>query len=307
MAVVITSPEFSFVGIVAEEAQPCSWGTLPCLPVSVLNDLSFQLKVAVSGADKAWFNVEFEQDGDTLEYTIQGKVCIDCEDAGVETDAFSFSATWTLVEEGTTDHWIGNFVANGNETIFNSYDIGQCFNLCFHKVLIDVTDPTVILGLTTTPIVCSDTCFARIDDTCYTSVLTYSNDESAFDFNYDTAFFNTVRLNLYLHSPVNVEEEKSYSKSDGSTVKLMHRIWKDYKVKTDLWGDHWLEKLAVATAHDTLRITCTYSGIVNKTFVRMEKIDIGWLEQDSPGINVAQGNTTLRLANPRASINSNCL
>jgi len=305
MAVVITSPQFSFLQIDILQ-ETCSWITPPCLPMFTPSDLSFQMYVAVSGTDKDWFNIEFDASGTLSEYTIQARICEDCDDASDVDREFSWGATWTKITEDTTDIWVGNFTFNGNETKWTALDFNTCFNICFHKVLIAVSDPTVVVGLTTTPIECTDTCFTKIVDECYTSVITYGNNDNAFDFNYENSWSNTIRLFMYLHSPLPVEEEKSYAKSNGSTKKLMHRIWTDYKVKTDYFTDDMHMQLTIATAHDTVSIYDVYSRIINKEFVRTEKFDIAWMEEQSPGINVAQATTTLRLAIPRATINSNC-
>lgn len=59
----------------------------------------------------------------------------------------------------------------GLPDFFNYFDVGECFRIMISKPSID--DQTF----------CSN-CFQRIFDDCHTTVLQYTNDENAFDFNY---------------------------------------------------------------------------------------------------------------------------
>lgn len=259
----------------------------PCLPVYELQDLAFQVIARVTGASK-----------ETFEFTdFWGQVTTDCPEVDL-TRIENFTSLWeqTVVGEGSEpDIWVGNFSFNVSTT-FSDLGIGDCFTISIQGQS----------GFTPENIGCLATCFTRIGDICYTTKMIYSNNQNAFDFVYNGSFANKLRLPMYLHSPTNAEEEKSYSKSDGSSVKLMHRIWKDYRLKTDLFPAHWIEKLTVALAHDTINLTNTYSGVADY-FIRMEKVDVDWMQEQSPGVNLAHANTIVRLASARASINSNCV
>ncbi len=284
MAILLTSPEFSFMDIVAP-TETCGWSERPCLPVFNLGDLSFQVIATVTGADKATFNND----------PINAGITNDCDNPGIL--IANYTGEWTLTETGVgadPDIWIGNFgyVTQGT---FPFFAVGECFGVMMFN-----NGGATTFG-------CFTQCFVKIGDECYTTKFIYRNNENAFDFDYtDPAFSNRIRLPLYLHSPTNPEEEKSYAKSDGSSVKLMHRIWKDYRVKGDYMTEDVIEKFTVMTAHDTVNITCTYSG-VSDYFIRTEKVEPAWMEEQSPGIIVAQYLTTLRMASPRATINSNCV
>ena len=288
MAIVLTAPRYSFVQIDEQTSEPCSWYGDTCLPVYNLNDLEFQLFATVTGSDKGLF----------FALQINGFITTDC--SILDNSHANYTAIWTKVTTGAysnPDIWHGKFVYASNNG-FSSLSDQECFYISF------IVAPHTESGFH----VCSYTCFKKIVDDCFTSVLGYRNNEDAFYFDYsDTIFFNRVRLPLYLHSPTFAQEEKSYSKSDGSTVKRMHRIWKDYKVKTDYIINDWHEKFNIATAHDALFIECSYVGLNNVQFIRTEKIEIGWMEEDSPNINVAQAKTILRIASPLQNINSNCL
>jgi len=155
----------------------------------------------------------------------------------------------------------------------------------------------------------STTCFYKEPETCFNTLIQYNNQENAFGFSYTGApggYFNSVRLNLYLHSPVNDEQQQVYEKSDGSTQKIMHRIWKDYDFKTDYYPDEIHEKLNVATAHDTVLLTSSLAGLSATAFVRKEKIDITWYQENVPRNPLGQAKGKLRLAIPRSTINNNC-
>jgi len=284
MAITYSSPLFSFLQL-SESDPTCSSSERPCLPVKELNDLAFQMIASVTGADKATFY-------DTV--FINAAISFDCK-ASLLTEE-NWTGTWfkTTIGAGSEpDIWVGNFVYNTG-AIWSLIDINQCFGI-------------ILYAEGGAEVACFDTCFKKITDDCYTSVIGYRNNENAFDFDYsESTFFNRVRLPLYLHSPTNSEEQKTYSKSNGSSVKLMHRIWKDYRVKTDYFTDGMLERFAVATAHDGVYITCSYSDLSNAQFIRTEKVEIDWQEENIPVFNLAQGKTTLRLASPRANINSNC-
>lgn len=291
MAIELTSPEFSFIQITEPSDGSCAWYGNLCLPVYELADLSFQIIATVSDADKETFQDE----------TIYAQVIDDCPKDQPFNVYQNYNVEWTLTDEGVgyaPDTWVGNFqynVANG----FTELGSGDCFSLGIYKLPGSVGYPDLLA--------CIETCFQKITDTCFTAQIGYRNNENSFDFDYsDQLYFNRVRLPFYLHSPTNPEEEKSYTKSDGSSVKLMHRIWKDYKVKTDYFHQSWVEKFTIATAHDGVYITDDYIGVTAAQFIRMEKVDTAWMEEQSPGINIAQSITTLRLASPRATINSNC-
>lgn len=294
MAIVLTTPTFSFLQF-SENDQPCAWSEKPCLPVYDLNDLRFRVNAAVTGDDKA----------DFATYAIGAGITLDCDTPGILTE--NYRGTWVMTESGEGDNpdlWVGVMKWN-DDGLFPLYDAGQCFSIMLFKTSNAHTGEYSLE--------CLETCFTKITDTCSphpSSIVEYYNDSNAFDFNYTelpgSGDANRVRLEIYFHSPTDAIEQKSYAKSDGSTKMIMQCIWKDYRVKTNYFPDEWHERLVVATAHSNVLITCDYAGLNQDSFVRTEKIDIDWKEEDIPYYQLAQGKTTMRLAIPRSNVNSNC-
>lgn len=284
MAIQLTSPIFSFLQF-TEDTEACVWTERPCLPVYELEDLQFQILAEVTGNNKSDFPLV---EGNS----IYGSVSLDCE-VNILSEQ-NYSSTWVKYETGegeNPDKYVGYFSYNiGN--IWDLISIGECFSIMIYT-------GSYSLG-------CFDTCFKKIAYDCFTSVLAYRNNENAFGFRYDNPTYNRVRLYFYPHSPSNTEENKSYAKSDGSTVLLTYRLWKDYKVKVDYMLQSWIERFTVATAHDDVRITSDYAALNQDAFVRIEKVEPAWNEEQIPQFNMAQSSTVLRLAAVRENVNSNC-
>jgi hypothetical protein len=284
MAINLSSPKYSFIQLFEQYNEPCAYDYINCLPVYNLSDIAFQMIAEVTGGDKTTF----------ASAQINAGITTDCASPGILVN--NWIGTWTKTVTGGTDPdiWIGDFKFHTN-TLFTGLAVGTCFNIMFFKQ----TDQTHVSD-------CTYTCFTKIADTCYTTAMNYRNNSNAFYFDYsDATFYNKIRLPFYLHSPTFAEENKSYQKSDGSSVLLFSRIWKDYKVKTDYMLDNLHEKFQIATAHSDILVDCSYSGI-SEAVIRTEKIEVAWIEEESPFINVAQAKTTFRIATPVQSINSNC-
>lgn len=285
-----SSPPFSFMDVQNPADTDCATNDFPCLPVQFLNQLQFQ--------------VLCETDDDNfLDLEIFASVFTECGSDGVHRNK-NWTSTWHKVSaDGDPLVFAGNFTSRNSDG-FDTLMAGDCFNI---SIYIATTDTNIFQY-------CFTQCFVKTasgdqQDECYTTVYEYRDSTNSFGFYYSApdfdTFTNIIRLPTYLHSPVNVEEEKSYAKSDGSTKKLMHRIWKDYQVKTDYFPAGWLEKFAIMTAHSELHVVDAYGG-VNDYMVRMEKVEIDWKESDIPFFKLAQGKTTLRLAAPRQTLNTNC-
>ena len=225
-------------------------------------------------------------------------------------NVYEFSSPATATDwNNLTLSWIDYFSANGNVANWEAMANCTCFSICIYRVT-----PVVVSGLFGSPqlqwhvttLGTLSNCFIKAVHLCdtpacnvpsppascevptrYTSLLQYRNNSDAFGFWYDeapaalqpggaTPFYNSVRLPFYLHSPVYTEDQMTYQLSDGSSQKLSHRIWKDYKFKTDYWYDDWVQKFVVATAHDEVVISSPYANVVDENFVRIEKIDTEW-------------------------------
>lgn len=285
MGLGIITPPFSFIQF-AEPGMVCSDNARPCLPLVYVTDLGFRIQIRVSGDDREAFEG----------YEVSAGFVVDCDSPGIIPR--NYFADWYLVEPGDgsdPDLWEGVFQFNDNG-LFPIYEVGQCLYLAIFKN----SDGSLID--------CLETCFKKSDDMCYSTLLRYRNNEDAFGFNYTAPLnaFNRVRLPFYLHSPVNAEEEKSYAKSDGSSMLISARLYKDYKVTSDYWPEDWIEKFAVATKHDTVIVTNDYAGLDNDGVLRTDALDINWRTEDMPTFKLAQVKTTMRLTAARSTINNNC-
>ncbi len=285
MAVVFSVPPYSFLQF-TEPERACAWEDRPCLPVYALTDLQFQVFAEVDGDDKDAFE----------SYHIGAGVTLDCEPGTIVTA--NYTGTWHQLTTGTygnPDTWVGYFTYS-TEGLFALYPVGQCFSIGIFR-----TDDAGV-GL----IECFGTCFTKISDVCYTSILAYRNGSNAFGFDYTSPVYNRVRLPFHCHSPIFSEEKTEYAKSDGSSVLLSYRLWKDYKIKTNYLFDYIHDRFGVGLSHSDIRITDTYSGLNQEAIVRTEKIELNWVESETPQFNVAQGSTVIRLAAARENVNSNC-
>jgi hypothetical protein len=316
MSVVLSSPAYSYIQIQEPELPTdCVKEIGLCLPIYLPSDLSFQLIAKVSGADKDWFEIQFET-GDpvtTHKETVWARVCVDCANIEEPYVDLPHSMTWTgrwrKIEEGSTDTWVGNFTTNGNDAPFLDLPIGTCFNLCFHKVQINIDDETETEGLSTVPIACTDTCFQRIDDDCFTSWFTYQSNEDSMGFIYTSAskvvnFANQVRLPCYLRDIQFPIEEMSYEKSNGDEIKLYARIHEDYELVVDWIPKAWHKRLVILLHHDIVKIDNPNDGFAKQMFiVCKEKYQIDWPKhpwQHAPAI------TRVKRAKSINLVNSNC-
>jgi hypothetical protein len=281
--------------------------------------------------------------------TLAARVCTNCDD-GLMLDPtandFQWIATACMITPGNNGFqltWYFQFT--GTLTEWNALKDNQCFQICIYGVGLLQTYPeyaninpnlggiypyNTIAAIAEPQIACSYTQFSKITDECDaypTAVLQYANVSDAFGFFYDGLgqltppginYLESIRLPLYLHSPEYAEEQMSYQRSDGSTLKLVHRIWTDYKFKADYLDAATLNALVVATAHDFVFITSHYQGIdpwsggAYQTgdvtqFVRNEKIEIEWQQETIPRFKLGQAKGTIRLAEPASNVNSNCV
>lgn len=314
MAVTLSAPPYSFVQITEpERATGCVDEFNLCLPIKALSDLSFQLIANVPKADEPWFEVEFDEAGDTMKHTIWGMICVACDNTGeFGPTSFSFTGRWRQIAEGGSgaDTWLGNFTFNGQEELFNELVSGGCFNICFYRVKINVLDLTEVVGVTTALIACTDTCFQKIDDDCYTSFFTYNNKEDSMGFVYThpitgaVNFANQVRLPCFLRDIQFPTEEKSYKKSNGDRVKLFARIDEEYELKVDWVYKSWHKRIVVLLHHDTIRIDNDNDGSLSNMHITCdEKYEINWPEEP---YQLAPAKTKVKRAAGINIVNSNC-
>jgi hypothetical protein len=276
-------------------------------------------------------------------------ICTDCNNPP---DVKNFDLMWKCTAVAPTGN--SNRLTGANEYVLyfqptgittnNSWAnvaTGACFNLAFYYLqyaYIQHSPGNVVFEMVAnTPLGdCSYTCFKKMDgqdcDSYPTSVLQYANNSDAFGFYYDALielvdninYLNSIRLPVYLHSPAQAEDQMSYQKSDGSTLKLSHRIWTDYKLKSDYLSADQHAALVAATAHDLVFIACGYAGLnpwplnlygipsayqytgTPTQFVRTEKIEVEWQQETMPRFKLGQAKGTLRLALAAENVNTNC-
>lgn len=282
-----------------------------CLPMFAQNDIAFQVFAEVSDGDKATFEQTVEIEEVAQRQTVIGAICTDCTPpADPGPSYFNYVATWRKLSTGDSDLWVGNFFSNGNETIFTALPVGSCFNICFHVAMVSRGDDQELINLNTIPIECSDTCFQKITDTCYTSLFTYQNKEDSMSFIYTDGaggvnFFNSVRINAFLGRAQFPKTERTYRKSDQSYIKLFARIDEEYELFVDWFPKGWHSKVAIMIDHDTVTVTNKNDGPVNQMqIVCTEAYDIEW-PSDMEVVN-APARTKVRRAQPLHSQNNNC-
>ncbi len=315
MAVTLSNPPYSFVEIYNPRTivDDCMEDIPLCLPVKGQLDLSFQIIASVTGSDKDWFNQNSTSGEDTFKSTVWARICSECgnidpEEPNINT-SFSWSGVWRKIETGGTDIWIGNFTGTLNPARFNALTVGECFKICFYRVQYNIEDVTTLTGVTTTLIGCTETCFVKITDECYTSRFTYGCNEDTNGFIYtdesgDINFTNAVRLPCYLRNMQLPSSEKSYVKSSGAKTKLYERTDEEYDLVIDYMPNQWHKNMKVLLGSDNTQIqNVNSSGNTYWPFVNNEKYDIGLPDEDYPN---KPATTKIVRSEALSLINSNC-
>jgi hypothetical protein len=138
-------------------------------------------------------------------------------------------------------------------SLSSQVDMGECFKLMLMYVPINTDSGTRAVG--DTVFIGFTNSFQRIDTSaCFTSVLTYSNNSNAFDFQYLWGKPNVVELPMYLRDPKMENDQKVYTKSDGTLVKLYERKEEVYTLETDLMPYAWHKALDIALSQDNVAI-----------------------------------------------------
>lgn len=321
-----------------------------CLPMEFTSDLAFQIALSITGIDdlKYLFNT-FTESGVNVMGKIGATISIDGVnpynadyDSGenfYEPQGMEWVCTGLSLVGGT--EYIFYMQPTGYTTAFNALlENNQCFSILLYKTMWSETFTgsgvwTVYNGVDYNDTLENDKlafgfsegCFYKTIEDCNaypTALLQYANNSDAFGFYYDFLpelvdninFLNSIRLPLYLHSLDFPEEQTSYNRSDGSALKIAHRVWEDYKFKTDDLNNQQHLALAIATAHDLVFITCPYAdleapdytlSLTLTQFIRTEKINVTWLQENTPRWKTGQGSGVLRLALANAYVNSNCV
>ncbi len=322
MAITFSAPAYSFVQLVQPSSgvAPCVPDVPICLPVYSPLDLSFQLIARVTGDDKSWFEVEYNPTSSgeitppAQRDTIWGKVCRQCGNQSADepslATSFAWSAVWQRISTGTADVWVGNFTYTGNPGVFNQLAYGECFNICFFRVTALRNTTNRIEAMNTTLQACTAVCFQRVVNACFTSYFVYSCNENTFGFRYLDGtgapnFTNRVRLPCYIANMQLPSDEKSYTLSNGTKLKLYERIEEEYDLLIDFMPRQWHINLKVLLSHDNLNIQMQggETGGPLYGFICREKYDIAW--PDMPYANATAKTKVVRSA-AVSLINNNC-
>lgn len=96
--------------------------------------------------------------------------------------------------------------------------------------------------------------FKAIENTCFTEIIRYTNDESAFGFAYDTGARQQIRLAIELRFPQAKNTREIYKKTNGEIVVLSVGSDKEFELNTDYADEHFHEALNIALLHDTFEV-----------------------------------------------------
>jgi len=223
-----------------------------CIPIYDENDLSFQLKVDTLGLQ----NVDFAQTKITLR----------------DTDG----SEWAVVTDVTLhDYLVGSGVYFlhfdfSTSNIMADWGIGICHTIKIELYVQPEEGAPYYEDLGTSP-----QCFQRIPDTCFSSKLTYYNNEDAFGFYYPSATWaNVIRLPIYFRNPQVKNDQDVYVRSNGTRTKLYARLSKQYQGLVDNVTEEVHQKLVVAMSHDSVTfvtdndysLECTFENEYNNNY-----------------------------------------
>lgn len=224
-----------------------------CLPVYNEDDLQFQIKVDLTfviqpiNVNGALINLI---DGDGNELT---------EVTGT-----------TIVSQSMGDgiYYIHYNFSTSN--IMTGWNIGQCVAIKIQLPIISEDPRPEYINLGT-----SYQCFQRIPDTCYSSQLTYLNNENAFGMLYPSdTWKNVVRLPIYFRNPQTKNDQEVYVRSNGTRTKLFARLSKQYQGLVDNVTEEVHQKLVIAMSHDNVTfvtdnnysLECTFENEYNNNY-----------------------------------------
>lgn len=295
MALSVYSPEYSFLTFNTKPEWNCVEDVNEALPLQSFSDLNFQY---------FWDNDTFDPE---LYYQRLFIIPCDCETLkfepptdGTQQAEFRFTGNQTAIS-GDYDNLTVLTGFAGND-IDSYYNFGDCFQFCLVQVLYNISDNTIHEQ---NVISCSNT-FVYTSSDCYTSLVTYRNNEDSMSFDYETfdTFKNKVRLPLYLTRPQLPSDKEDYRKSDLTYQNLSEVVRKEFILKTDYLSDYTHEKIKIALASDDLIIE-NENARVNDNFLSRNDYNIEWNEDIE--LKQAQAICTLVLSEALAYRNSNCL
>lgn len=96
--------------------------------------------------------------------------------------------------------------------------------------------------------------FQIINDTCYTAIVKYSNQENSAGFDYSNGFFNQLRLPIKYGFPQNQTKTENYRTSNGQIIRLSSKKTKEYELETDYANEHFHDCISTMLDSDNLQI-----------------------------------------------------
>lgn len=172
------------------------------------------------------------------------------------------------------------------------FNDGDCFQI------------SLTAGLVAPKVFISNQCFKKINDTCLTSRLTYSNNSNAFGFYYifTQGRQNAVRLPVYFKEPTLPVDKTQYLRSNGTWKTTSARLTKRYKGILDHVTEEVHSALNIALNHDNVRwetennyaFNCNFQGEYNNDFPNIMQ-----------NVNIWSADFTI-FETPYNNVNSNC-
>lgn len=194
--------------------------------------------------------------------------------------------------------------------------IGECFKLTIWEDII--AEDTEDYLLQRTALGCTN-CFVKTESNlCFYSRFSYYNNENTHGFIYSKwinnpkparmiTFENFGYLPFHLHSPNFPSEEKSYTKSDGSHVKLFERTDEELTLETDYFDMRIHKCMKVMLSSDNISILNDYFDPRESIMVVCkEAYNIEWEPLGSAVERFAKATTKVVSRQPISLINSNC-
>ncbi|MDF2381326.1 hypothetical protein JMG10_07610 [Nostoc ellipsosporum NOK] len=249
----ILSPKYSLVDFNPSTPPACCQGADEIvLPVAANDDLIFQVRVKAISVAAA--NVIFEHPAEAMQLrlaSLDGSVIHNW----TVTDGLLFEKYRTDIDE-ITYLWRVPLAGLTEDLV----DCDQCFRLQVMGTFTFDSEPEQVQ--------CNSNVFRRICNSCYTSVIEYFNEESYADFHYCNVSnaINRARLHVYLSRPKTIEDKAVYRKSNGAIRQTRSLLTKEYQAQTEHYTEAVHDKIAVALAHDEVKITSeTYTGGISKS------------------------------------------
>jgi len=223
-----------------------------CLPICTITDLRFQFLVVSD---------DYPTEADLV--------------TALQIRRITSSGATTITSVGKDSLSLGSntyviFLEFSTSTLLSSLNDGDCFQIQLNFLR---DEPPAYLSTT------SITCFKYLVDKCFTSRITYTNNEDAFGFYYNIPstpnYINAIRLPMYAVNPAFDIEQKTYVRSNGIRTKVFARLAKKYKFVTDFLPEEIHQKLVVALNHDTVNLQvssneyalqCTFENEYNQDF-----------------------------------------